>query len=71
MSSNGHPQTCRCSLHASLDARRHECYRDLARAILGDQAPTNDLALARALADHARLLALTNNVTPFRRRPAA
>ncbi|MBV9131291.1 MAG: hypothetical protein JO318_01255, partial [Chloroflexi bacterium] len=53
MSSLSHPDTCRCSLHAQLAARRHECYRQLAKAILGPAAPQEDLALARALAEHA------------------
>jgi hypothetical protein len=53
MSTPSHPHTCRCSLHAELAARRHECYRQLALAILGPEAPREDLALARALAEHA------------------
>ena len=66
-----HPQTCRCSLHAQLNARRHECYRALAQAILGPAAPQEDLALARALADHAAQLGAIKNITPLRPRRAA
>jgi hypothetical protein len=66
-----HPQPCRCSLHGQTEARRHECYRQLARAILGPAAPREDAALARALADHTSRLQATSNITPFRRRPAA
>jgi len=61
--------SCRCSLHAQLAARRHECYRSLAKAILGPAAPTEDAALARALADHAAALGVgCENVTPIRPR---
>ncbi len=66
-----HPDACRCSLHAQLAARRHECYRQLAQAILGPAAPQDDMALARALADHAALLGVAKNVTPLRPRRAA
>jgi hypothetical protein len=69
-----HPQTCRCSLHSELAARRHECYRQLAKAILGPAAPREDLALARALADHAALLnadKASEKITPIRRSRAA
>ena len=66
-----HPQTCRCSLHSQLAAQRHECYRQLAKAILGPAAPQEDLALARALADHAAQLGVAPNVTPIRPRRAA
>ena len=66
-----HSQTCRCSLHADLAARRHECYRQLAQVILGPAAPQEDMALARALADHAALLGVAKNVTPIRPRRAA
>ena len=71
MSTSSHPQTCRCSLHAQLQARRHECYRQLAQAILGPAAPQEDLALARALAEHAEQLKPMHNVTPFRTRRTA
>jgi hypothetical protein len=73
MSSLSHSadKTCRCSLHSELAARRHECYRQLAKAILGPAAPQEDLALVRALADHAALLTATRNVTPIRPRRAA
>ena len=64
-------QSCRCSLHAQLAARRHECYRQLARAILGPAAPEEDVELARALADHAALLGVVKKVTPLRPRKAA
>lgn len=66
-----HPEVCRCSLHAQLAARRHECYRQLAKAILGPAAPQEDLALVRALADHAALLGAVTNVTPLRAHRAA
>jgi hypothetical protein len=71
MSTTTHPQTCRCSLHSQLEARRHECYRQLAQSILGPAAPREDLALARALAEHAAQLRPTSNITPFRPRRAA
>lgn len=71
MFTSTHQQTCRCSLHSQLAARRHECYRQLAKAILGPAAPREDLALARALADHAALLGVADKVTPLRRRRAA
>ena len=66
-----HQQSCRCSLHAQLAARRHECYRQLAQAILGPGAPEEDLALARALADHAALLGVVKKVTPLHPRKVA
>ena len=71
MSTPSHPHTCRCSLHVQLESRRHECYRTLAKAILGPAAPQYDLALARALAEHAALLKPLSNITPFRPRRAA
>jgi hypothetical protein len=71
MSTLSHHNTCRCSLHAQLAARRHECYRQLARAILGPAAPQEDLALARALADHAAAIGAVKNITPIRPRRAA
>jgi hypothetical protein len=71
MSTLSHHNTCRCSLHAQLAARRHECYRQLAQAILGPEAPNEDLALARALADHAALLGVAKKVTPMRPRRRA
>jgi len=71
MFSPTHPQACRCSLHSELEARRHQCYRSLAKAILGPAAPQEDLALARALADHAALLNAADKVTPIRRSRAA
>ncbi|MBV8716611.1 MAG: hypothetical protein JO020_10400 [Chloroflexi bacterium] len=71
MSSLSHPDTCRCSLHAQLAARRHECYRQLAKAILGPAAPQEDLALARALAEHAVTIGAIKNVTPIHARRAA
>ena len=71
MSTSSHPQGCRCNFHSTLEARRHECYRQLAQAILGPAAPREDAALARALAEHAGLLAAPRNVTPIRRRRVA
>lgn len=68
MTNSTHSQTCQCSLHVELLARRHECYRQLAQSILGPAAPQEDLALARALANHAKL---NDNVTEIRRRRAA
>jgi hypothetical protein len=71
MSTSNNPQTCRCSLHAQIDARRHDRYRELAQAILGPAAPKDDFALAQALAEHAGLVK-AGNVTPIRpRRHAA
>ena len=71
MSTNSHPQSCTCSLHMRLEARRHECYRQLAQAILGPAAPREDAALARALAEHAGLVAAPSNITLLRRRHVA
>jgi hypothetical protein len=71
MSTPSQSQTCRCSLHVQLEARRHECYRQLAKAILGPSAPQEDLALARALAEHAALLKPLGNISEFRPRRAA
>ena len=71
MSTASHPQSCTCSLHTSLEARRHESYRQLAQAILGPAAPRDDTALARALAEHAGLVAAPSNITPLRRRRVA
>lgn len=61
-----HSETCSCALHleqSQLATRRHASYRQLAHAILGPLAPRDDLSLARALADHARLLRPASNVT--------
>jgi hypothetical protein len=71
MSTTSHPQTCRCSLHSQLAARRHECYRQLAQTILGPAAPREDVALARALGEHAALLQTATNISQFRPRRAA
>ncbi len=71
MSSSSHPHSCRCSLHVQIDARRHDCYRQLAHAILGPAAPRTDGDLARALAEHAQLLQPASNITPIRRGRAA
>jgi hypothetical protein len=71
MSTSSHPYSCRCSLHIQIDARRHDCYRQLAHAILGPAAPRNDSDLAHALAEHAQLLKPATNITPIRRRRAA
>jgi hypothetical protein len=50
-----HPQLCRCPEHRQLQANRDECYRQLAQAILGPDAPEDTASLARALAEHAKL----------------
>lgn len=72
MSTPSHSASCRCSLHIEIAARRHDCYRQLAHAILGPAAPREDSALALALAEHAQLLLHpSSNVTPIRRRRAA
>ena len=71
MSTSSHMHPCRCSLHMQIAASRHERYRELAHAILGPAAPQEDLALAKALAEHAALLKPAANITPFRRRTAA
>jgi hypothetical protein len=71
MSTSSHPQPCRCSLHAQIEARRHERYRQLAQTILGPAAPREDAALARALAEHAAVLRPTTTITPMGRRHAA
>ncbi len=57
--------------NGEVEARRHECYRQLAQAILGPGAPKEDLALAHALADHAGLLKPAAHVGAFRPRRAA
>jgi hypothetical protein len=66
MSLNDHPETCRCALHKKLEARRNDAYRQLAFAILGSGAPREDLALARALAEHAGLTTAANRIAPLR-----
>ncbi len=72
MSTSSHPHSCRCSLHIEIEARRHDCYRQLANAILGPAAPRDDdNALAYALAEHAQLLQPITNITPIRRRRVA
>ena len=71
MSTSSHPQTCRCSLHLQIEAARHNCYRQLAQAILGPAAPMDDRALANALAEHALLTKPISNIAPIRRRRAA
>jgi hypothetical protein len=74
MTTSSHSEACRCRLHTKMiESRRHQCYRDLARAILGPSAPREDSALARALAEHARQLSEANasKVTPIRRHRAA
>ena len=55
-----HPPMCRCTLHWQLQAKRDECYRQLAQAILGPQAPEDDATLAQALAEHAKLFKPAN-----------
>jgi hypothetical protein len=56
VTTSDHSETCRCPLHARLQARRHEAYRQLAFAILGPSAPReDDQELALALAEHAGL----------------
>jgi len=71
MSTSSHPNSCRCSLHVQIEAARHNCYRQLAQAILGPAAPLDDRALANALAEHALLLKPITNITPIRRRRVA
>lgn len=51
-----HPDTCRCSIHAALQLRRDACYRQLALAILGPEAPEDTAQLVEALAAHAQKL---------------
>jgi hypothetical protein len=71
MSTSSHPLRCRCSLHVQIEAARHNCYRQLAQAILGPAAPLDDTALAHALAEHALLTKPVSNITPIRRSRAA
>ena len=71
MSTSSHPTSCRCSLHLQIEAARHNCYRQLAQAILGPAAPMDDRALANALAEHALLSRPVSNITPIRRRRVA
>ena len=66
MSTHVDAATCQCRLHRAieqrrLEARRHECYRQLARAILGPDAPREDAPLALALAEHARRVRATSS----------
>ena len=65
---SSHSEPCTCNLHLQLEqselaTRRHASYRQLAQAILGPSAPREDFSLARALADHARLLRPASIVT--------
>ena len=71
MSTSSHPTSCRCRLHLQIEAARHNCYRQLAQAILGPAAPMDDRALANALAEHALLIKPITNITPIRRCRAA
>jgi hypothetical protein len=71
MSTSRHPQTGGGTEPTSLEERRHACYRQLAQAILGPDAPQEDADLARALAEHAGLLLAPHNVTSIRRRRVA
>ena len=48
-----HPDPCRCQAHRTLQARRDACYRHLALAILGPDAPGGAAALACALSARA------------------
>jgi hypothetical protein len=41
-------------MHAALQLRRDACYRQLALAILGPDAPTDTASLVVALRAHAR-----------------
>jgi hypothetical protein len=43
-------------MHAALQLRRDACYRQLALAILGPEAPEDTAKLVEALAAHARTL---------------
>jgi hypothetical protein len=66
-----HTDGCTCRLHRQiqqreLDNRRHACYRQLANAILGPTAPRDDGDLARALAQHARVLHSANQLSYLR-----
>ena len=56
MTDTTHPDTCRCPIHAALQLRRDACYRQLALAILGPDAPDNAAELVEALAAHASKL---------------
>lgn len=71
MYSIDHPTACRCRIHSELAARRDDRYRQLAKAILGPTAPVEELALVRALAEHASPLRFTRDVTPLNRQRAA
>jgi hypothetical protein len=66
-----HPQTCRCRFHSQIqqfqvEARRHARYRELANAILGPDAPQDDRALVRAVAEHAKLMRSASNIAHIR-----
>ncbi len=54
-----------------MDTRRHAGYRQLANAILGQTAPRTDTQLARALAEHARVIRAASNVSHFPEHRAA
>ena len=71
MSTSSNAIPCRCSLHMQIAQQRHECYRQLAQAILGPAAPREDMALIGALAEHARLLRPAANIAQFRPRRVA
>jgi hypothetical protein len=49
-----HSDTCRCPMHAAMQLRRDACYRQLALAILGPDAPEDTAQLVEALAAHAQ-----------------
>jgi hypothetical protein len=68
-----HSQSCRCSLHAEITTSRADCYRQLARAIVGPLHPQDDLAvvLAHELTEHDRFVGPVYTVVPIRRRHAA
>lgn len=71
MTSPNQPQSPRCSSDAQTVASRHECYRRLARAILGPSAPSSDVELADALLEHALRLEPANRITQLRSGHAA
>jgi len=54
-----------------LESQRQECYRTLAKAILGAGAPSADAALARALAEHSGTLRQADNIVSLALRRAA
>ena len=59
-----HPDACRCPIHAALQLRRDAAYQQLARTILGPDAPTDTAELVQALQAYARKLRAARTSLP-------